>query len=198
MKRWQLELMGVLLLADSLTFFHFPGFHFGGIEGFLLAPILWLVGRQTIARTVSERKPLKAAVRFVIAIFAAFGYLIVITQDMVAILGPLFEVGRVSFFTVSCLLMYWLEDAYALVPLEGVARTILRAVVSLTLASFAAIGFGLAFVLLYLWAHPSMGDTIDFGWMGWAFLSLDLTVPLYATWKLFSAERSMLGYQHVS
>ena len=76
MKRWQLELMGVLLLADFLTFFHFPGFHFRGILGFLLAPILWLVGRQIIARAVSERKPLKAAVRFVIAIFAAFGYLI--------------------------------------------------------------------------------------------------------------------------
>jgi len=183
MKRWQLELMGVMLLTLALVYLMGRGV-------ILLVPLLWIAGRGTIARAAGDR-PLKAAIRFVVAGFAAVGCLISIqyTQalrflsDMPQLL---IGMGPIAFVAFSCLLVYWLEDAYALVPLEGIGRMILRAVVSLILASLAAIGFAVAYAVAYYFlAHPVDGSVYS-GWMAWVLLFLGFAVPFYATWKFLS------------
>ena len=189
MKRWQ----WVVLLTLALVLL------MGG-SALLLVPVLWLLGFKVIDSVARER-PLKAAVRLVIASFAAVGYLIVIDIDLVRItpmqalrfspwellvgLGPIplsnyagsnpfvltlqwlsyrtgFWLVAMLAFALSCLLIYWLEDTYMVVPLEGLGRTILRAILSLLLASFAAIGFGIVFVVASFLAHPVEGP-INFG-----------------------------------
>jgi len=130
MKRFQLELMGVLLLSLATVFWT-------GSEPLIrLLPFVWLVVHVIVAR--------------------AFG-------------TPI----------------YWIEDAYALVPLEGVARTILRGIVSLIAACVGAIIFGVAYVTLYeVLVQPADGSTY-FGWMAWVpLLLLGYAVPFNVTWKM--------------
>ena len=208
MKRWQLTLMRVVLLTLAFALLI-------GLGALLLVPILWFLGCKV--RAAGER-PLKATVRFVIASFAALGYLVVIgaTQAvrflprelLVPILwrSPLINYAgsnplvlflqglahRTGFwllamvpFALSCLLVYWLEDTYARLRLEGVGRTTLRAAMSLLLASFAAIGFWIAFLEIFIsiWHHPVEGS-IPFDWTAWGLLGLSFVLPFYATWKL--------------
>ena len=176
MKHWQMRLMIVVLLSLPLP-------AFVGFGGLFLVPIIWFLGRK-VANSAAGEGPLKAAVRFVIAGLAAVGFSVVIVATQAVwlrffpgMLGPMF------FIPLSCLLIYWLEETYALVPLEGVGRTILRAVVSLILASFVAIGFGIVFVVSSFLAHPVEGP-VNFGWTGWVLLSLSFVLSFDATWKL--------------
>jgi hypothetical protein len=57
----------------------------------------------------------------------------------------------------------------ALVPLGGVGRTILRGALSLTLTSFAAIGFGIAYTVGCYLLHPADGPIYS-GWIAWVLL----------------------------
>jgi hypothetical protein len=92
----------------------------------------------------------------------------------------------IPFIAFSCLFVYWLEDAYELLPLERAARTILRGIVSLILASFAAIGFAVAYAVGYfVTLHPRDGVVYS-SWMAWVLLFLGFAVPFYATWKFLS------------
>jgi hypothetical protein len=182
MKRWQLELMGVMLLTLALVFFV-------GRGAILPASILWVAGRATIVRAAGER-PIKAAFRFVIAGLAAVGCLVSIqyTQSLRFLTDMpqvLIEKGPIPFVAFSSLLVYWLEDAYALVPLEGMARTILRGIVSLILASFAAIGFAVAYAVGCYLVHPVEGP-IYFGLMAWVLLFMGFAVPFCVAWKLLT------------
>jgi hypothetical protein len=186
MKRWQLELMGVMLLTLVLVYLCTP---WNGIQ---LAVILWLAGRGTILRAAGDR-PIKAAVRFVIAGLAAVGCLVSISYtqalrflpDMPDMPRPLVEKWPIAFVACSCLFVYWLEDAYEMVPLDGIGRTILRGAVSLILASFAAIGFAVAYVLACYLAHPVEGPVYS-GWLTWVLLFSGFAVPFYGSWKLLS------------
>jgi hypothetical protein len=71
----------------------------------------------------------------------------------------------------------------ALVPLGGVGRTILRGALSLILTSFAAIGFGIAYIVGCYLLHPADGP-IYAGWIAWVLLFSGFAGPFYATWKL--------------
>ena len=91
MKRWQLELMGVMLLTLATVFL------LGSNPLIRLLPFVWLVVHVIVGRAVG--KP-----------------------------------------------VYWIEDAYALVPPEGIARTLLRGIVSLIAAIVGAFIFSVAYV----------------------------------------------------
>jgi hypothetical protein len=125
MKRWQLELMGVMLLTLALAY----------LRVILLVPILWLAVHAIVSRAAG--KP-----------------------------------------------VYWLEDAYALVPLEGVARTLLRGIVSLILASVAAIVFAVAYTVGYALLVQPVDGVIYSGWMAWVLLFAGFAVPFNVTWKM--------------
>jgi hypothetical protein len=156
----------------------------------LMVPILWFAGRGIVARASGEPF-LRTAARLLLAIFAAVGFLIAIqcTQalwgsragllELLGVRGPLAEAIPASFIAFSGLFVYWLEDACALVP-PGVGRTILKALVCLILASFAAIVFVLAFTL----AHFLLAGRNYPAWMGWVLLFLGLAGTFYVTWKL--------------
>jgi len=183
MKRWQLTLMTVVLLTPALVLFM-------GVSALLWVPILWFLGRKVINSLAGEQalavRVLKAAVRLIVATFTAFGYLAVVREADVfpRILSLLPGADPVLFIALFCLLIYWLQDTYALVPCEGARLIILRTVITLILGSFAFIGFGFTFALLYFrLAHPVEGP-INFGWTAWGLLSLSLVLPFYATWKL--------------
>ena len=182
MKRWQLELMGVMLLTLVLAYVYRPS------DAIKMVLILWLAGRGVFAKAADDR-PLKVAVRIVIGAFAAVGCLVLIDHmpplRFLTDVPQLFAWIGIAFIPCSCVFVYWLEDAYAVVPLEGVGRTILRGAVSLILASFAAIGFAVAYVVGCYLVHPVEGPIYS-GWMAWPLLFSGFAVPFYATWKLLS------------
>ena len=132
MKRWQLELMGVLLLTLATVFL------VGSDPLIRLLPFVWLVVHVIVGRAVG--KP-----------------------------------------------VYWIEDAYALVPLEGIARTLLRGIVSLIAAIVGAFIFSVAYVTLYeVLVQPADGS-IYFGWMAWVPLFLlGYALPFNVTWKMLA------------
>ena len=126
MKRWPLMLLVILLLTSALVFLT-------GRSALLLAPILWLLGNKVI-HSVSKERPFKASVRFVIASFAAVGCSVVVEATRALRFFRMQEFGAggpISIIAPCCLVIYWLEDSYALMALQGVAQTIVRAVVSL-------------------------------------------------------------------
>ena len=181
MKRWQLELMGVVLLTLAMVYIC------GLWNGVQLVVIFWLAGHEIFAKAAGER-PLKVAVRIVIAVLAAVGCLLSIGYMDARRFFPemprlLVEKGPIAFVACSCLFVYWLEDAYELVPLDGIGRTILRGAVSLILASFAAIGFAVAYVVACFLVHPVEGPIYS-GWITWVLLFSGYAGPFYATWNL--------------
>lgn len=178
MKRWPLMLLVILLLTSALVFLT-------GRSALLLAPILWLLGNKVI-HSVSKERPFKASVRFVIASFAAVGCSVVVEATRALRFFRMQEFGAggpISIIAPCCLVIYWLEDSYALMALQGVAQTIVRAVVSLILSSFAAIGLGYAYAVAYFWAHPTYSP-VSVTWTAWGFLFLGIVLPFYSTWKL--------------
>jgi hypothetical protein len=182
MKRWQIELMGVMLLTLVLAYVYRPW------DAIKMVLILWLAGRGVFAKAAGEPL-LKVAVRIVIGAFAAVGCLVIIDhmppQHFLPDMPQLFAWIGIAFIPCSCLFVYWLEDAYALVPLKGVGRTILRGALSLILASFAAIGFGIAYIVGCYLVHPVEGPIYS-GWIAWVLLFSGFAGPFYATWKLLS------------
>lgn len=177
MKSWQPRLMIVVLL--TLAFTLFVSFD----DALFLVPIVWLLGRK-VANSTAREGPLKAAVRFAVASLAAVGFSVVTMTVWVRPLSEIkqsvVEIGPISFTALSGLLLYWLAETYAVVPLEGVGRTIFKAFVSLILASFAAFGFAIVFVLASFMAQGA----VNLGWTAWLLLCLSFVLPLYATWKL--------------
>jgi hypothetical protein len=182
MKRWQMELMGVMLLTLVLAYVYRPW------DAIKVVLSLWLAGRGVFAKAAGEPL-LKVAVRIVIGAFAAVGCLVIIDhmppQHFLPDMPELFAGIGIAFIPCSCLFVYWLEDAYALVPLEGVGRMILRGTLSLILASFAAIGFGIAYIVGCYLVHPVEGPIYS-GWIAWVLLFSGFAGPFYATWKLLS------------
>jgi hypothetical protein len=159
----------------------------------LMIPILWFAGRGIVARSRAAREPfLRTAARLLIAIFASLGCLIAIKAEvLVGKLGlpePLAEAILGSFIAFSGLFVYWLEDAFALV-MPGLGRTILRALVSLILASFAAMGFWLAVAIAYVPYFLDHGGPNYFEWMAWALVFLGFAGSFYVTWKQLLSER---------
>lgn len=186
MKRWQMELMGVMLLTLGLVYLM-------GRHVIPLVAVLWLAGRLTIPRATGEG-PIKAVIRSLIASLAAVGFLISLQNvDALRFMSNLphllIALGPISVVAFSPLLLYWLEDAYKLVPVEEPGRSILRGVVSLILSSFTAIGFFVAYAVACLLVHPVDGSG-NFGWTAWALLFCGFAVPFYVTWRtLFLRDR---------
>jgi hypothetical protein len=198
MQRWHLTLAAVVLLTLVLVFFM-------GLGALLLVPFLWFL-RRRVMRSEAEEPQLKATARFVTAGLAAVGTTVAASVAMQhvqvpqSLSMPLVDGAGISLFPASWLFIYWLEDTYALVPLDGMGRTILRTVVSLILASFAAIGFAIvvafacavAYGLSVLLLPRPLDFAIDSGWTQWGLLVAGLVIysvigfvlPFYATWKL--------------
>jgi hypothetical protein len=74
--------------------------------------------------------------------------------------------------------------------LEVVGRTILRGVVSFLVASFAAIGFAVAYAVGYLVLLQPVDGPIYSGWIaGITLFIVGFAAPFYITWKLLPATR---------
>ncbi len=167
MERWQLTLMIVVLLTLTLTS------HMGFV-GLFVVPIIWLVG-QKVATSAAQEGRLKATARFAIAGLAAVGLQAVCFRVL-----PSGMIGVILPLAPPFLLIYWLEEIYAVVPMGGVTRTILRAVVSLILARFVAVAIG---IVIYI----ATGIGIYFVWTGLVLLCLiwlSFVLSFYDTWKL--------------
>jgi hypothetical protein len=102
LKGWQLELMGVLLLALALTFLI-------GRRAIQLTPILWLAGRSVIARSIGKRL-LTSVTRFVVASFAAVGILVAfqaaVPRGFFDSMPQLIELGPIAFLAFSSVFVY--------------------------------------------------------------------------------------------
>src|ERR1700747_3040308 len=109
MKRWQMELMGVMFLTLVLAYLYRPW------NAIKMVPILWLAGRGVFAKAAGESL-LRGAGRSGIAAFAAVGCLVIIDhmppQHFLPDMPQLFAGMGIAFITCSCLFVYWLEDAY--------------------------------------------------------------------------------------
>jgi hypothetical protein len=188
MKRWQMELMGALLL--TLTLVLFMGVM--GVGVVLFAPILWFLGRRAIDSTAGEPawqvRVLQSLARFTVTTFAAFGVLILVEGmnafPRISVLAGTGDAYALLLLSLFCLLVYWLERAYALAPFDGARQLVLRALITMILGNLTLIGFGYTLVALYFWlAQPGDGP-IRFGWMAWIVGALGFILPFYATWKL--------------
>jgi hypothetical protein len=103
MKRWQMELMGVMLLTMVLAYVYRPW------DAIKMVLILWLAGRGVFTKAAGEPL-LKVAVRTVIAAFAAVGCLVLIDHlpppRFLPDMSQLFAGIAIAFIPCSCLFVY--------------------------------------------------------------------------------------------
>jgi hypothetical protein len=189
-KRWQLELLGALLMVSALEFFV-------GRNAIQLLPLLWLVAHRVVDSASAQSSPstrvLATVTQLVSTTLAGFGFLIVIEEKRQFLpelplpgdvrYGITFHVG------LFCLLVYGLEEMYARATSDGAPQLVLRALLTMIMGICSFIGLAGTLVVLWIRLGQSADGPVSFGWMVWLLIAAGFIAPFYATWKLLQQNR---------